>query len=193
LTPGLQSAGSRHIASIEEPQRVEFSDSREIRATPETVWAALFDPEVLRRSIPGCEAMTGNAARGYTAVITQKVGPVNVTVNGRLTLSDIVEGQAVTITGEGKGGASGFAEGRARVTLAPMGSGTLLSYTMTATIGGKVASLGSRLITGFVRRKTDQFFASLQDAVEPASAAELAEAGTEAGPRRGWFRRMIGS
>lgn len=171
---------------------MKFSDSREIRAAPEIVWAALFDPEVLRQCIPGCDEMTGNAAKGYTAVIQQKVGPLKVTVRGLLTLSDIVPGQAVTITGEGKGGAAGFAQGMARVTLTPSDIGTTLDYTMTATVGGKVAKLGSRLVDGFVRRLADQFFANLQDAVEPATAAEMAEATAQAGPRRGWFRRLTG-
>lgn len=172
---------------------MEFSDSREIRATPETVWAAILDPDVLRRCIPGCQSMTGNPAKGYTAVIKQKIGPVSASFSGLITLSDIVPGKAVTISGEGKGGAAGFAKGGARISLEPSEIGTTLGYTVEATVGGKIAQLGSRLIDGFVRRLADQFFANLQDAVEPASAAEVAEAGAEGAPKRGWFKRMIGA
>jgi carbon monoxide dehydrogenase subunit G len=172
---------------------VELTESRDIRAAPETVWAALFDPEVLRRCIPGCESMTGSVETGYKAVVRQKIGPLSATVTGLLTLTDIVEGRSLTITGEGTGGAAGFAKGSAKVALSPSDTGTKLDYTVTASVGGRVAQLGSRLVNGFLRRVAEQFFASLQDAVEPPTAAELAEAGPDAGPRRGWFRRMIGS
>ncbi len=170
---------------------MQLADSREIRAAPATVWAALFDPEVLRRCIPGCESMSGSAAQGYTAVVKQKVGPVSATFTGLITLSDIVEGSAVTLTGEGRGGAAGFAKGSARVTLAPSDIGTRLSYAVDAAVGGKLAQLGSRLIDGFMRKVADQFFANLQDAVEAPSEAEVADAG--GAPKRGWFRRMIGA
>jgi hypothetical protein len=172
--------------------RVELSDSREIRAAPATVWAALFDPEVLRRCIPGCTEMTGERATGYTALIRQKIGPVSVNVRVRLTLTDIVEGRAVTITGAAKGGNKGQATGTARVSLAPSDTGTTLSYTVGATITGKVLNYGAPLIDRVLRRLSDQFFASLQDAVEPATAGEMAAAGPDAPPARGWFRRMLG-
>lgn len=172
---------------------MDLTDSMEIRAAPETVWAALFDPEVLRLCISGCESMTGNRTDGYLAVIRQKVGPIHIPVRGRLSMTDIVEGRAVTIRGEGAGGATAAATGSARVTLTPSETGTTLAYTVTARVDGKIASLGSPLVDRALRRLAEQFFANLQDAVEPATAAEMAAAGPDAAPNRGWFRRMIGS
>jgi carbon monoxide dehydrogenase subunit G len=186
---------------------MQLTDTRDIAAPPETVWAALFDPEVLRACIPGCERMTGSAAEGFEAVVVQKVGPVSARFTGVVRLSDIDEGRGCTISGEGKGGAAGFAKGQAKVTLEPVeaagGPGTRLAYTVEAHVGGKLAQLGSRIIDGFARKMADEFFARFQSAVEaPAEAAEdagppaadPAAAGPGSGgdrPKRGWFRRLV--
>ncbi|WP_323040875.1 carbon monoxide dehydrogenase subunit G [Gemmobacter sp.] len=167
---------------------MQMNDSRLIAAPPETVWAALFDPQVLKACVPGCEELTGTPADGFEAVVTQKVGPVKARFTGLVTLTDIVPGQGCTITGEGKGGAAGFAKGSARVTLTPEGEGTRLDYAVEANIGGKIAQLGSRIIDGFVRKMADEFFDRFQEAVEPADeAAPEGEA-----PKKGWFKRLIG-
>ena len=100
---------------------MDLSDERHIAAAPGVVWAALLDPEVLKACIPGCESMTGSPAEGFEAVVVQKVGPVKARFTGLVTLSDIVEGQGCTISGEGKGGAAGFARGAARIALACRG------------------------------------------------------------------------
>ena len=167
---------------------MQMNDSRLIAAPPETVWAALFNPQVLKACVPGCEELTGTPADGFEAVVTQKVGPVKARFTGLVTLTDIVPGQGCTITGEGKGGAAGFAKGSARVTLTPEGEGTRLDYAVEANIGGKIAQLGSRIIDGFVRKMADEFFDRFQEAVEPADeAAPEGEA-----PKKGWFKRLIG-
>ena len=100
-----------------------------------------------------------------------------------------------TISGEGKGGAAGFAKGSAAVRLADSEGGTLLSYDVTASVGGKLAQLGSRLIDGFAKKMADTFFDNFRAALEPADpAAEPAEseAAAPAGKQPGWFGRMIG-
>ncbi|MDR5653609.1 CoxG family protein [Ruixingdingia sedimenti] len=175
---------------------MQLADQRDIAAPPETVWAALFDPQVLAACVPGCESMTGSPEAGFEAVVVQKVGPVKARFTGVVTLSDIVPGESCTITGEGKGGAAGFAKGAAKVTLAPSDRGTLLGYTVEANVGGKLAQLGSRVIDGFARKMADDFFARFQDAVEgpeddPApEAAEEGAAGDDT-PKKGWFRRLV--
>jgi carbon monoxide dehydrogenase subunit G len=173
---------------------MELADRRQIAAHPEVVWAAILDPEVLKACIPGCESMTGSPEAGYEAVVVQKVGPVSARFTGIVTLSDIVAGQAVTISGEGKGGAAGFAKGGARVTLAPEAGGTLLTYAVEASVGGKIAQLGSRIIEGFAKKMADQFFARFQETVEgptePEAADDAAETGE--GSKKGWFKRLVG-
>ena len=91
----------------------------------------------------------------------QKVGPVSATFQGKVTLADVVPLTSYTIAGEGKGGAAGFARGGAAVALADDGDGTLLTYDVKATVGGKLAQLGSRLIDGFAKKMADSFFDEL--------------------------------
>lgn len=172
---------------------MKLSDSREIRAEPAVVWAAILDPEVLKACLPGCQSLTGSVADGYEAVVKQKVGPVSATFTGLVQLSDIVEGQSLRISGEGKGGVAGFAKGGANVTLEPISEGTRLSYDVEASVGGKIAQLGSRIIDGFAKKMADEFFTRFQDAVEgPDEVEGGGEASPEAAPRKGWFKRLVG-
>ena len=171
---------------------MEMQGSRQIAAPRAVVWAALNDAEVLKTAMPGCQELTGSPETGFEAVVKQKVGPVAATFTGKVTLSDVVPLTSYTIAGEGKGGA-GFAKGGAAVTLADDGDGTLLSYDVKASVGGKLAQLGSRLIDGFAKKMADQFFENFQVAVEPTVEAEAeAEAAGEGEKKPGWFRRMIG-
>lgn len=150
---------------------MQLSDERHINAPPRIVWAALMDCDLLQASIPGCESLTGSAAEGFEAVVVQKVGPVQARFRGTITVSDIVEGESATLTGEGKGGAAGFARGLARVRLAPRDDGTQLVYEVEAKIGGKLAQLGSRIIEGVAHRMADGFFTRFKEAIEGAGAA----------------------
>ncbi|MGL5009385.1 MAG: CoxG family protein [Paracoccaceae bacterium] len=171
---------------------MDLSDSREIKAEPAHVWAAILNPEVLKACVPGCESMTGSVAEGFEAVVVQRVGPVSARFTGVVQLSDIVEGRSLRISGEGKGGPAGFAKGGADVTLEPIEGGTLLTYDVKANVGGKLAQLGSRIIDGFAKKMADEFFTRFQDAVEgPDAEDEVAEETTE--KKKGWFKRMIGA
>jgi uncharacterized protein len=170
---------------------MDLSDSRDIKAEPAHVWAAILDPEVLKACVPGCESMTGSVAEGFEAVVVQKVGPVSARFTGVVTLSDIVEGRSLKISGEGKGGPAGFAKGGADVSLEPIGGGTRLTYDVKANVGGKIAQLGSRIIDGFAKKMADEFFTRFQDAVEgPDSEEEIAEETAE--KKKGWFKRLLG-
>ena len=173
---------------------MQLSDFRDIAAPPETVWAAILNPEVLKACIPGCESMTGSPEAGYEAVVVQKVGPVSARFTGLVRLSDIIVGEAVTISGEGKGGPAGYAKGGAKVTLAAEGDGTRLSYAVDANVGGKMAQLGSRIIDGFAKKLADQFFENFKTALEPQTDEEVAAGGADdaTDKRKGWFRRLTG-
>jgi len=139
---------------------MELKGEYRIPAPRERVWAMLNDPSVLRECIPGCESLEGSAVDGFAARVTTKVGPVKATFNGQVTLSNVKPPESYTISGEGKGGVAGFAKGGADVVLADDGGGTLLSYTVNAQVGGKLAQLGSRLIDSTAKKLADQFFAS---------------------------------
>ena len=173
---------------------MHMSDHREIKAEPATVYAAILDPQVLKVCVPGAEEVEGTPQDGYHATVKQKVGPVKATFKGVVTMSDMVENEKLTIAGEGKGGAAGFAKGGAVVTLEPLeGGGTRLSYEVEAKVGGKLAQLGSRLIDGFAKKMADQFFANLQNALEDP-VAEDDEDAEEAAPeqKKGWFKKLTG-
>jgi carbon monoxide dehydrogenase subunit G len=176
---------------------MEMNGTRQIAAPREVVWAALNDAGVLKSAIPGCEELSGGPADGFEATVKQKVGPVSATFHGHVGLSDIVPLTSYTISGEGKGGAAGFAKGQAAVSLAEgENGGTLLTYDVKANVGGKLAQLGSRLIDGFAKKMADTFFANFATAVEPpaeAPAETTADAGAEGEEKKpGWFRRVIG-
>lgn len=147
---------------------MEMHEKRVIAADQMTVWNALLDPEVLKACIPGCEDLTGSPEEGFEAVVVQKVGPVKARFNGAVSLIDMVAPEHVRITGEGKGGAAGFAKGGALVTLTPVEDGTEVAYDVDAKVGGKLAQLGSRIIDSFARKLADQFFDRLKDRVEQA-------------------------
>ena len=170
---------------------MQLTDHRDIAAPVATVWAAILDPEVLKACVPGCESMTGSPEEGFEAVVVQKVGPVKAKFTGAVQLSDMVPEQGLTITGEGKGGAAGFAKGGAKVEMAPEGDGTRLTYTVDASVGGKLAQLGSRIIDGFAKKMADQFFENFKNALEPPAPED--DAGeAEEGEKKGWFRRTFG-
>jgi carbon monoxide dehydrogenase subunit G len=156
---------------------MEMSGESRIAAPREKVWAALNDPAVLKASIPGCQALEKVSDTEMTATVQAKVGPVKATFQGHVTLSDIDPPNGYRIEGEGKGGVAGFAKGGADVKLTPDGEGTLLSYTVNAQVGGKLAQIGGRLIDATAKQMADQFFTAFaaQVAGAPPSAAAEAE------------------
>lgn len=175
---------------------MQMSDSRQIAATPAEVYAALLDPAMLETCVPGAKEVTGSVEEGYDATVVQKVGPVKATFKGHVTLTDLVPDTSLKITGEGKGGAAGFAKGGADVRLAEKDGGTELSFDVEAKVGGKLAQLGSRIIDGFAKKMADQFFDNLQAALEGGaeedSAASPETEGAEPEPKKGWFGRSKG-
>ena len=151
------------------------------------VWALLNDPEVLKSCIPGCESLERTGDNGFAAVVRTKIGPVSATFRGKVELSDIVPLVGYTIKGEGEGGVAGFAKGGAKVSLADASGGTLLRYDVEATVGGKIAQLGSRLVDGVAKSMADKFFANFAAlagaGAEPAAAQSAAEAAAGPAPQ----------
>ena len=140
-------------------------------APRETVWKALNDPEILKQSIPGCEELVKVSDTELTARVAAKVGPVSARFNGKVTLSDLDPPNGYTISGEGQGGVAGFAKGGAQVHLKDEGGGTLLTYTVQAQIGGKLAQIGSRLIDATARKMAEDFFTRFAAAVNATAPA----------------------
>jgi carbon monoxide dehydrogenase subunit G len=106
-----------------------------------------------------------------TATVVFKVGPVKATFGGKVTLSDLDPPNSYRISGEGSGGIAGFAKGGALVTLMSEGPDlTVLTYTVDAQIGGKLAQLGGRLIDSTARKLAGEFFKSFGEVVGGTAA-----------------------
>ena len=165
---------------------MELTSTRVVDAPPEKVWAALNDPAVLKDAVPGCETLERVSDNEWRAVVAARVGPVSARFNGRMLLADLDPPNGYTLRFEGQGGAAGFANGEARVSLAPADGGkTALSYTAKAQVGGKLAQIGSRLIDGAAAKMADDFFARFAALLAPpAPVAEGAEAEARAGVTR---------
>lgn len=172
---------------------MKMSDSKVINADPSTVYAAILDRDVLASCVPGCTEMSGSASEGFTATVVQKVGPVKATFKGEVELSDMIEGESLTLTGAGKGGAAGFAKGGANVRLEADGDQTILHYEVEAKVGGKLAQLGSRIVDGFAKKMADQFFTAFQDAVGAPEESDVDAEADEEKPKKGWFRKLRSS
>jgi len=128
-------------------------------------WEALHDPAVLKDCVPGCELITKTSDTEYDVLMVAKVGPVSAKFKGKMTVSDADPPRAYTLKFEGQGGVAGFARGEAVISLAPEGASTRLSYTAKATVGGKLAQVGARLIDGVAKQLAGKFFDSFNKRV----------------------------
>ena len=170
-------------------QQGEYKIDGDIQA----VWNALNDPEVLGASMPGCESIEQIDPHNLQAAVRAKVGPVNAVFKAVLTLSDVQAPNSYTLSGEVKGGA-GVAKGQAQVQLqalaeTPEGPSTRLTYQVQASVGGKLAQVGSRLVDGAAAKMADEFFAafskhfaqapSTQGDTETARGADVASTDAE--------------
>lgn len=161
---------------------MEFQGRYIIPAPPDAVWAALHDPDILASCIPGSQSVTRTSDTDYEAVAVIKIGPVKARFNGKVNWEDIEPPQgfthAGTLSGEGKGGPAGFAKGQSEVRLAVEEENTVLTYSAKATVGGKLAQIGQRLIDSTAKSIADNFFASFEELMRAGGKA--AEGGAPA-------------
>jgi len=137
----------------------------QLPAPRQTVWEKLNDTETLKATIPGCESLEKTSDTSFSAVAVTKIGPVKAKWKGKVTLTDLDPPNGYKIVGEGEGGVAGFAKGSADVRLTDKDGGTLLSYSVDAQIGGKLAQLGQRLINSAAKKTADDFFVKFAAAV----------------------------
>lgn len=142
---------------------MDLKDEIIINAPQDVVYAALNDPEILKECIPGCEELIKHSDTELEAKVVLKIGPVKARFSGNVTLSPDAPPARFSLTGEGNGGAAGFAKGSAVVELEQHESGTLLRYDAKAEIGGKLAQLGSRLIQATAKKLAAKFFQNFAD------------------------------
>ena len=151
---------------------MDFSGEYRIPAPRQKVWEALNDPAILQQAIPGCETLEKTSDTEMKATVRMRIGPVSAKFGGKVTLSDFDPPSSYRISGEGQGGAAGFAKGGAVVKLAEDGSDTVLTYNADAQVGGKIAQVGARLIEGTAKKLADEFFSKFAELVGQPPAAE---------------------
>ena len=139
---------------------MKFAGEYRISASRAQVWEALNDPNVLRASIPGVESLDQKSDTEFAAALTVRVGPVKARFKGSVTLRDLDPPHGYLIVGEGQGGVAGFAKGSCQVSLSEEGEATLLHYQADAQVGGKLAQIGSRMISGVAKKTADDFFSA---------------------------------
>ncbi len=158
---------------------MQISNQQPLSVSQQQAWDALNDIAVLKAAIPGCESLTETAPQQYELLILAAVGPVKARFKGRLRLSDLQPPAAYRIDFEGQGGAAGHGKGSASVRLEPApDSGCILHYEATATVGGKIAQIGQRLVDMAAQKMAGEFFqnfnAQLALRHPPALAASAA-------------------
>jgi hypothetical protein len=158
---------------------MEMKGEQLVPASQQAVWDALNDPQMLKACVPGCESIEPAGDNAYQVLMVARVGPVSAKFKGKLTLSDIHPPQSYSIAFEGQGGAAGFAKGGAKVNLSTKNDGTLLSYDVKASVGGKLAQIGSRLVDAAAKKIADDFFRNFNQKV---AAQERGNAQLQADP-----------
>lgn len=161
---------------------MKISGETVIAADQQTVWRGLNDPEVLRRSIPGCESLEKTGENAFRATVVTRIGPVSAKFEGRVQLTDLDPPNGYTLNGSGSAGPMGAAKGAARVTLTPHPDGTQLSYDVDADLSGKIAQLGARLVQSAAGVIAGQFFTRF-GAIVAGEEGAPERAATGGGPR----------
>jgi len=160
---------------------MEMQGNRLLAITQQQAWDALNDPEVLKVCIAGCDKVERTGEDQFAVGVAIKIGPVSAKFSGKITLADMAPPDSYTLSFEGQGGPAGFGKGSAKVQLAPATGGTALSYSVQASVGGKIAQLGQRLIDGVAKSMAEDFFKRFDQEMQkrypaaPAPAASVVE------------------
>src|SRR6185369_3928126 len=152
---------------------MEMSAEQMIAASQQQTWDALNDPAMLKQCVPGCESIDPIGDNEFQVLMVARVGPVSAKFKGKLTLSDIKPPNSYSLAFEGQGGPAGFAKGSANVRLESVeGDKTRLGYDVKASVGGKLAQIGSRLVDAAAKKVADDFFRTFKAKVGAAQGNE---------------------
>lgn len=198
----LRQAGAARIREKERPdgnrrKPLELAGEQRIAAPRQRVWEQLFDPQILRHCIPGCEEVVRHGDTAFEARVLTRIGPLRARFSGRVDICEIDAPAGCTLKFEGGAGSVGMAHGQSRVTLEEVPDGTLLRYAAQAAVGGKLNQIGGRLLDASARKMADDFFRVFSDRIaapdaiaatadstapEPATEAPRAQPGRVAAP-----------
>ncbi len=176
---------------------MELTAQQTLPVSQAQAWEALNDTAMLQAAIPGCESITPTEPQHYELAILAAIGPVKAKFKGKLRLEDLQPPTSYTIHFEGQGGQAGHGKGHAAIRLEATGPHeTMLHYTAHATVGGKIAQIGSRLVDMAAQKMATDFFANFQQALvdkygAPAPAAPAAAPSLLA-RIAAWLKRLLG-
>lgn len=153
---------------------MEINGTQLINESQKLVWDSLFNPEVLKKCLPGCESVEVVSPEEFKIVLMAVVGPLRVKFKGKLLMSDIKAPNSCHMVFEGQGGVAGFGKGFADVSLQSVGSDTQLTYQANAEVGGKLAQVGARLIEGVAKKIADDFFIAFRKQLSGVDATPVA-------------------
>ena len=176
---------------------MELTAQQTLPVSQAQAWEALNDTAMLQAAIPGCESITPTEPQHYELAILAAIGPVKAKFKGKLRLEDLQPPTSYTIHFEGQGGQAGHGKGHAAIRLEATGPHeTVLHYSAHATVGGKIAQIGSRLVDMAAQKMATDFFANFQQALVekygvPAPAAPAAAPGLFA-RIAAWLKKLFG-
>lgn len=154
---------------------MELQGTRQLAITQQQSWDALNDPTVLKLCIPGCDKIEATGENQYSLGVSLKVGPLAAKFAGKIALSNINPPNSYTMSFEGQGGPAGFGKGSATVQLTPNAEGHELAYTVQASVGGKIAQVGQRLIDGVAKSMAEDFFKRFDEEMQKRHPEAYAE------------------
>ncbi|WBY03004.1 carbon monoxide dehydrogenase subunit G [Ramlibacter tataouinensis] len=178
---------------------MKMNGEKTLPLSQQVVWEALNDPEVLKGCIPGCETVV-QTADGYEVVLVASIGPVKARFKGQIVLKDVQAPDRYTLVFSGQGGVAGHGKGEASVALSsPAVDSTLIQYTAQASVGGKLAQIGSRLVDMAAQKMAEDFFAAFVQQLQQRHAPVAPAPAQPAGSGRGgllesllaWFSRVL--
>jgi len=178
---------------------MELTSQQTLPVAHQLAWEALNDTAMLQAAIPGCESITPTEPHQFDVAITAAIGPVKAKFKGKLKLDNINPPTSYTIHFEGQGGAAGHGKGNATVRLEATGPHeTLLHYTAHATVGGKIAQVGSRLVDMAAQKMAGEFFSNFTQALVDKHGVPRTEATAAPAPEgllgtlMAWLKKLFG-
>ncbi len=180
---------------------MELTSQQTLPVAQAQAWEALNDISLLKECIPRCDGLTATGAHPYEVPIPAAIGPVKAKFKGKLQLENLQPPNSYTLRFDGQGGAAGHGKGTAEVKLESTGPrSTVLHYTAHATVGGKIAQLGSRLVDMAAQKMATEFFTTFntklqeryQVAPEPLPAVVAPAPQGLIARLLAWLKRLFG-
>jgi uncharacterized protein len=171
---------------------MQLTSQQTLPVTQAQAWEALNDISLLQQAIPGCEGITVTGENQYEVLVTAAVGPVKAKFKGKLRLEDLQPPNSYVMHFEGQGGAAGHGKGSAEVKLQSTGPHeTVLHYTANASVGGKIAQIGSRLVDMAAQKMANEFFATFNAKLQERYGVVVEEAPPAAASPQGLVARLL--